>query len=460
MLRPLLLCVTLFSLSYASVEVYQDKVKLSYLPSQKFVGFNKNVKLSSTNGSLRLVQGSCENIKSPACKSLNIISKLNAENRSLQKQKQILNLTLNEALFDTKDAQKTMAYIEMMSNKIVSIENQIEHNNFLIIKENTKRVLNSKFPYFLDDLAKSTIELEFSGVSFGSEYELNLDKKRLKHKLFFVNRSGIDIKKSEAKIFDRALVGLENNYKFQPRLIYVNSARPMKKRAFSQSMMQSEEASLNKLASAVPRAIKESTRIYKIKNFSLDSDGMKKFYTVEEKNIKLQLQTQWNTWENKVFKLAKLHLDEGLEAKSLNLIYKNAMTKNVRVRSEGKNLIFNVIQEYDLSVKREKIPNYSKDKGLFNSDTQIQHAYKLLISNPSKQTKKLIVVLRIPVSTQENIRVDFKGLFLNKENKEVKYTYYKKLGKVEFTIQLKAGESRKYNYAFTIKHPKNMPISY
>ena len=183
MLRPLLLCVTLLNLSYASVEVYQDKVKLSYLPSQKFIGFNNNIQATSVYGSLPLVQGSCENIKSPACKSLNIISDLNTENRSLLKQKQILNLTLNEALFDTKDAQNTMAYIELMSNKIVSIENKIKHNNFLIIKQKSTRVLNSQVPYLLDNLVKSKIELEFSGVSFGSEYELNLDKKRLKHKL-------------------------------------------------------------------------------------------------------------------------------------------------------------------------------------------------------------------------------------------------------------------------------------
>lgn len=460
MLRPILLCVTLLSLSHASVEVYQDKVKLTYLPSQKFVGFNNNIQASSVYGSLPLVQGSCENIKSPACKSLNIISDLNTENRSLQKQKQILNLTLNEALFDTKDAQKTMAYIEMMSNKIVSIENKIKHNNFLIIKQKSTRVLNSQVPYLLDNLVKSKVELEFSGVSFGSEYELNLDKKRLQHKLFFVNRSGIDIKKSEAKIFDRPLIGLENNYEFQPRIIYVNRARPMKKRASTQVMMQNEEVKFNSLARAVPRATKESTRVYKIKNFSLVSDGLKKAFTVEEKKVKVDLETQWNSWENRVFKVAKLNLDEVLEAKSLNLVYKNAMTKNVRVRSEGKSLIFNVAQEYDLRVKRESIPNYSKDKGFFNSDTQIQHAYKLLISNLSKQVKKLNVVLRIPVSTQENISVNFKGLFLNKKSKEVKYRYEKKLGKIEFTVQLKAGESKEYNYAFTIKHPKDMPISY
>ena len=460
MLKSISVFLALVTLANASVEIYQDKVKLNYLPSQKLIGFNTNLQASNVQGSLKVIKGSCENLNTLACKSINKVQELTFKNNSLKKQKTILELTLNEACFDTKDALKTIAYIEKLSDKIVAIDKMLKHNNFLINKERAKRVLNSQAPYLLSALPKSKIDIEFAGVRFGSKYELNVDKKLLKHKLSFVNRSGIDIKTTQARIFDRRMVGIPNNYKFQPRLIYTRPNRVMKKARSSQPMMAMDSMMEEKsFAGAVPVATKESTRTYTIKNFSLLSNGSTKDFTVEQKSVKIELSKQWNAWEYKVFDVAKVGLDEVLEARSINLVYKNSMTKNVQPRREGKSLVLNIAQEYDINARRESIPNYSKDKGFFNSDTQVQYGYKLVITNLSKVTKNINVVEKIPVSRQEEIRVKFDGV-LEKNGSKANYKYDKKLGKVKFTVKLKANESRIYTYGFSIKHPKEMPVHY
>ena len=138
MLKSLSVFLSLVTLLTASVEIYQDKVKLTYLPQDKLVGFNSSVQASNALGSIQVLKGSCENMQNSACKSINRVLELTQKNSSLQKQKTILELTLKEACFDKTDALKTMTYIEKLSDKIVSIDKRVRHNNFLISQERSK----------------------------------------------------------------------------------------------------------------------------------------------------------------------------------------------------------------------------------------------------------------------------------------------------------------------------------
>jgi hypothetical protein len=211
MLRSISLFLLLVSLSYASIVIYKDKAELSYLPTKKLVGFNANIKLKSSEGELRLVQGSCRELNTKVCRSLNEITELQAKNNSLQNQKRIIQMTLDESCFDTKDANKVVVFVQNLSDKIVSLEKTIAKNKLKIQQEKSKYVLPSQRPYLLVNLPKKMVTAEFRGLSFSSQYELDIDKSVLKHQLSFINNSGVNIKITKARVFDRYMSNLPCN---------------------------------------------------------------------------------------------------------------------------------------------------------------------------------------------------------------------------------------------------------
>lgn len=471
MLKFISVLLTLFSLSHASVEIYQDKAKLVYVPKDTFIGFNNQIKANDSGGDIKLVRSECVNSKVDACISVNKISELTNLNSSFYKQKSILEQALNEFCYDSSDPNKTISYIKTVSDKIVDIEKSIIQNNFLIEKEKEKRVLPVLDPYSFLKPQTNEVTLEFRGITFKSKYLLDIDKRRLEQKIQIVNRSGIDIKNTDATILDRRLSGITQNYKFQPKLIYIRRPivlKEVRSKSMQADSLSGEQAQVMYTSSSESEgsfanvATKESTRNYKIKNFSSISDGIAKEFIVDQQNVNISKKVVWNAWENGVFESAEVTLQEPLENTIVDLRYKNSMTQNVNVRREGENLVLNISQDFDVNAKREEIPNYSKEKGFFNTDTLTKRGYRLFITNLSKTTKKLSVIEKIPLSTDENIEVKLEGVWLikDKTNTSTEFSYDEKIGKLSLELSLEAGESREYEYAFIIKHPKDLIISY
>ena len=122
----------------------------------------------------------------------------------------------------------------------------------------------------------------------------------------------------------------------------------------------------------------------------------------------------------------------------------------------------NIAQEYDIEVNKKSIPNFSQSKGFINSDTLITNGFKLTLSNLSKNHKKLKIIERIPVSTNEDIEVEFSEVWeiIKNDRKKVAFSYDKKIGKLELFISLDSEVSRVFEYKYSIRHPKKVRIFY
>jgi len=461
--------ISIFSMLDASVEIYKDRTKLSVLPIKQFVGFNSNIKATDSAGDIKIVKGQCAGSRLTGCQPINKIARLKSENASLNKQKTILGQTLDELCFDSKDATKTILYVKSLSDKLSQIDEEIIKNNYLLSRERNKITSPALSPYFTDKKFSTPIELEFTGISFNSQYVLNIDEKKMGHIIEMRNRSGVDIEKTDAQIFDRRLSGIASNEKFRPLLI--RTAHPAYKRKASAARMMKEEQAVMSMsfgADSVAEtadetiAVKESTRRYTINNFSLKADGIRKEFEVDSKNVSIKKSLVWKAWQYKVYESAEVELDEVFESSKLDLIYNKEMIKKAYVRREGSKLLLNIAEEYEVEVSREEIPNFSQDKGLFGSDNLVEKGFRLAITNQSDNNKALTIVEKLPVSTNENVEVVLKGFWKieGKERTKVELKHDAKIGRMEISIDLSPGESRVYEYNFSIRHPKESPIVY
>ncbi len=452
-----LLITTILS---ASVEIYQDKVKQTLLPKEKFIGFNANIYAYDKYNDLKIIKQECNESQKKSCISSKKISKLEIKIKSLKNQKDALSLSLTKLSIKINNPEQTIYFVEIVSNKIANISNDIKANQNLLIIEKNKKSSPTQDAYYFEKKPKNIVNIEFRGIDFFSEYDLNIDQNIINHNIVLNNRSGIDIKNSQAKVIDRRLSGLSPNFAFIPRKISQRDIN--KKNTKKSSISRKISYDIEMITSAALIAKKESTRYYKIDNFTLVSNGLNKKYTVEEQKIEISKVLQWNVWEKKVFEVVTIPYKTVLESNNINLIYNDLKTKKIYPRRDGKNLIINIAQEYDIEVNKKSIPNFSQSKGFINSDTLITNGFKLTLSNLSKNHKKLKIIERIPVSTNEDIEVEFSEVWeiIKNDRKKVAFSYDKKIGKLELFISLDSEVSRVFEYKYSIRHPKKVRIFY
>lgn len=301
MYKTVIALLTLFPALNASIDIYQDRVKLSQVPTSKFIGFNSIISASNVDGGIKIIKGQCINSKLSACEPIIKIDKLKSENASLSKQKQVIEQTLADICFEGNDAQKVIAYIKALSDKISEIDKQIINNNHLVSSELNKRFYPVLSPYFLESEQSKVVDIEFTGISFSSHYILDVDNKKMKQSIGVYNRSGIDISKTEAIIFDRRLSGIARNDKFRPLLIGVAYPAVQKAKRSSYGNLAREADSVMAQApmKEMQSASRESTRKYKIKNFSSMSNGIEKDFIVDLKPVQINKSLTWNAWQNR-----------------------------------------------------------------------------------------------------------------------------------------------------------------
>lgn len=450
--------------SNVSIDIYKDKVKQTYYPTSSFIGFNSNIVASGLSGEVKIIKGSCATSKVATCQSVNKMIKLNSKNRSLKKQKIVLEASLNKFNAECMNSKETIAYVENISNRIVDIDNNIKENNYLINKEQEKKVLASQYPYYLKNFKKDKINIEYRGITFNSTYELNIDDKELNQKLNFVNRSGIDVNNTKAKVFERRLAGLTPNRKFTPILIYETgeNRHMLQKSKIALSSQMDSNYDFESASSVAPVAIKKSTKTYIIENFSIPSDGIKKEYIVGKQKIKLTKHIQWNAWETKVYEVATVVLGNILESDKINILYNDSITKNIYPRRDAKNLVINIAQEFDIKATKENIPNYSKKEGFFNSNILIENGHRLSIVNLSKTIKKLTVIAKIPVSQNEKITSTLSSVIevFKNEKIEVIYEFNKENGELKINLELEPHQQKIFEYKYNVIYPKDLKINY
>ncbi|MCF6330822.1 MAG: hypothetical protein L3I99_04670, partial [Sulfurimonas sp.] len=131
-----LLITTILS---ASVEIYQDRVKQTLLPKEKFIGFNANIYAYDKYNDLKIIQKKCSESQKTPCISSKKIGKLKTKIKSLKSQKDALSMSLTKLSIKIDNPEQTISFVQIISDKIAEIENNIKDNqNLLIIEQNKK----------------------------------------------------------------------------------------------------------------------------------------------------------------------------------------------------------------------------------------------------------------------------------------------------------------------------------
>ena len=130
-----------------------------------------------------------------------------------------------------------------------------------------------------------------------------------------------------------------------------------------------------------------------------------------------------------------------------NIFFENTFVGKtiLDVRSSGDTLNLSLGRDKNVSLKREKVKEYSTQRFL-GSKTETTRDWKITVRNNRRQPVALVVFDQIPVSTLQEIEVspeNLSGGVLNKENGEVKW---------KFTLP--PAQSRELDLRYRVKYPK------
>ena len=108
-------------------------------------------------------------------------------------------------------------------------------------------------------------------------------------------------------------------------------------------------------------------------------------------------------------------------------------------------------RDKSIAVSREKVKD-ELDTKIIGQNKEKTISIKITIRNKKNEAVKITVEDQIPVSGEEDIKVDFD------ENKFDGSLYDKDTGKLEWEVELKARETKTIEFTYKIKYPKNKKI--
>ena len=185
------------------------------------------------------------------------------------------------------------------------------------------------------------------------------------------------------------------------------------------------------------------------------------------KEINIELKNQEVPAEFKYYCAPKLDAETYVLAEvgnwqKLNLLSGNAnVTYNgtyvgqtyIDAASTHENLSLTLGTDKRVSVKREKQQDYSSTKLLGSSKKQV-FTYKLTVRNNQNVPVKMVLKDQYPKSTMKEIDVEF----LVKETTKPTFNI-EDLGVVTWEFDLQPGETKIFNFAYSVKYPENKKIN-
>lgn len=169
-----------------------------------------------------------------------------------------------------------------------------------------------------------------------------------------------------------------------------------------------------------------------------------KYYCAPKLDTETYLLAEISNWE-------QLNLLSG----KANITYDGTYVgeSNVNARSTQEKLALTLGTDKRVSVKREKLQDFSSTKFL-GSDTKQIFTYRLTVKNNQNKSVKMVLKDQYPISTQKNIEVelltkDTTPWTMNKED----------LGVITWEEELKAGETKVYQISYSVKYPKGSNLN-
>ena len=169
-----------------------------------------------------------------------------------------------------------------------------------------------------------------------------------------------------------------------------------------------------------------------------------KYYSVPKLDTETYLLAEIANWE-------KLNLLSG----KANITYDGAYVGEsyIDARSTHEKLALTLGTDKRVTVKREKLQDFSSTKFL-GSDTKQVFTYKLTVKNNQNKSIKMVLKDQYPISTQKSIEVEL----LTKDT--TPWTANREdLGVITWEEELKAGETKTYQISYSVKYPKGSTLN-
>lgn len=169
-----------------------------------------------------------------------------------------------------------------------------------------------------------------------------------------------------------------------------------------------------------------------------------KYYCAPKLDSETYLLAEISNWE-------KLNLLSG----TANITYDGSYIGEsfIDARSTQEKLALTLGADKRVSVKREKMKDFSSTKFLGNDVKQI-FTYKLTVKNNQNKAVKMVLKDQYPISTQKNIEVEL----LTKETTTP--TFNKEdVGVLTWEEEFKAGETKTYQISYSVKYPKGLNLN-
>jgi hypothetical protein len=445
--------LTVSLLSASELEVYGDRAYYTYKPDNAFIGFASQVSARNAVQSFPVENTSQCPDTAPLCTLFKTIHSLQSESRELATQHRVITTMLDHA--DTSDgAQKSLEDARIIAQKLNAIETRQEaisqELSQLQSRQKTMTEYTQPIAFTLTPTTQTTLEIPY-GITFQSAYELDADTKGLRHMALLKNRSGINLSVDTAKLFVHNATRIAPPMEFYPLKIYPYSER-------SKAMMQHSNDKLLEAVPAplAPQVIKERHNSYRISKLSLPSDGIWHRSLITTRPVALKEHLIWHAYASPhLYKSLNFTLESPLEANTLTLFYEGRRLENVPFQMNNSTISLNAAIDYDVSLERNPLREFSATKGFFQNDRVKQEGYELHLTNHAKEEKKITIIERIPLSTQEEIEVTLEHV----QGVE-HYTYNKENGRLEIPITLAAKQTQKISFDYSIRYPNKMQIHY
>lgn len=177
---------------------------------------------------------------------------------------------------------------------------------------------------------------------------------------------------------------------------------------------------------------------------TFETQAIYKYYSAPKLDTETYLLAEIADWQ-------KLNLLSG----KANVTYDGTYVGEsfIDARSTQENLALTLGTDKRVSVKREKMHDYSTKKFL-GSDIEQVFTYQLTARNNQNRPVKMVLKDQYPISTQKNIEVKL----LTKETTPWTYNV-ESLGVITWEEELKAGETKTYKISYSVKYPKDSNLN-
>ncbi|MBD0830614.1 DUF4139 domain-containing protein [Aestuariibaculum sediminum] len=190
----------------------------------------------------------------------------------------------------------------------------------------------------------------------------------------------------------------------------------------------------------IPYTINSDNKNYAVDMVNYELPANYQYYAIPKIEKEAYLVASINNWE-------QYNLLEG----EANIFFENTFIGKtiLDTRYASDTLQVSLGRDKNISINREKVTDYTSKKFIGGKKEQ-SRAWKISVKNNKSKTINMIVLDQVPVSIQEDIKVDILEISKGKLTPEN--------GEVKWELEVSPNENKVLNLYYSVKFPKNQNL--